>query len=225
MDSGRVGEAERTAREGQGADGKKARLMECKKYLIAGVGALALVTAAPASIIELSDFSSDETDAGLLSATMEFTIAGTTLTLTVTNNTSGLDSYKMNELYFNAPDGVTLAFSSLPGWTFSTGAGANGFGIFAFALIDGQGGNPNQTTAGETVSFSFTILTGPPSMSDFVDNFSTVLPGMTPMIVAAKFVGGPGDDSAYGAAIPSPGVLALLAAAGLVSGRRRRRRG
>ncbi len=199
--------------------------MAVRKYLAAGFGALALATAAPASIITLSNASSDETDPGLLNATMEFTISGTTLTLTVTNNTSGANSYKMNELYFNAPDGVTLAFDGLPGWSYSNNVAAAGFGLFDFALLDGQGGSPNQITAGEIVSFTFTILSGAPSMMDFVTEFSTNPPGDMPSIAAAKFVGGPGDDSAYGNAIPAPGVLALLAVAGLVSGRRRRRRG
>jgi len=194
--------------------------------LVAGVGALALATAAPASLITLSDASSEPgVDASLLSATMEFTVAGTTLTLTVTNNTSGANSFKMNELYFNAPDGVTLSFDGLAGWNMATGVAVGMFGVFDFALLDGQGGSPNQITAGETVSFTFTILTGAPTMNDFVSEFSTIPPGDMLAIVAAKFVQGPDDASAFGAAIPSPGALALLAAAGLVSsGRRRRRR-
>ncbi len=198
-----------------------------KSYLVAGVGALALATAAPASLITLSDASSEPgVDASLLSATMEFTVAGTTLTLTVTNNTSGANSFKMNELYFNAPDGVTLSFDGLAGWNMATGVAVGMFGVFDFALLDGQGGSPNQITAGETVSFTFTILTGTPTMNNFVSEFSTIPPGDMPAIVAAKFVQGPGDVSAFGAVtIPSPGALALLAAAGLVSsGRRRRRR-
>ncbi len=185
---------------------------------------LALAAAAPASIITLSDFSSDETDAGLLNATMEFTVSGTVLTLTVTNNTSGANSYKMNELYFNAPDGVTLSLDQIAGWSLSTAMAAGVFGTFDFALLDGQGGSPNQITAGETVIFTFAILTGAPTMMDFVENFSEIPPGDMSAIVAAKFVVGPGDDSAFGATVPAPGALALLAAAGLVSARRRRRR-
>ena len=42
-------------------------------------------------------------------------------------------------------------------------------------------------------------------------------------IVAAKFVAGPGDDSAVGAFIPEPGTVALLGLAGLLGLRRRRR--
>ncbi len=198
--------------------------MALGRYLAAGLGALAVASAAPASLITLSQFSSDETDAGVLDATMEFTVAGTMLTLTVTNNTADPNAYTMNELYFNAPDGVTLSFDGSPGWTFSTGAVADGFGIFSFALIDGQGGNPNQIVSGETVSFTFTILTGTPTMDDFVTVFSTDPSTLNAVIVAAKFVGGPGDDSAFGGSVPAPGVLALLGVAGLVSGRRRRRR-
>ena len=193
------------------------------KRLIAMVGALAFANAASATLINLSSASSDDTPFGLLSATMDFDVAGTTLTLTVTNNTSDPDAYMINELFFNGPDGVTLAFDNMPGWTFSTDEIVGVFGTFDFALIDGQGGNPNQIEAGETVVFTFTI-TGTADKNGFIKALSIPTGGGDGWIVAAKFVNGPGDDSAFGAAVPTPGVLALLGAAGLFGGRRRRRR-
>ncbi len=144
--------------------------------------------------------------------------------IAVTNNTADPTAYKINELYFNAPDSVTLSFDGLKGWNDATNQMVNGFGTFDYALLDGQGGSPNQITAGETVSFTFTIMAGTPEKDAFVTLLSDPVGDGSGWIVAAKFVGGPSDDSAYGAAIPAPGVPALLAAAGLVSGRRRRRR-
>ena len=199
--------------------------MTARRYVIAAVGVLGLTTAVPASMIDLSDLSSEAgVSPGLLNATMEFSISGDTLTLTVTNNTADPDSFRMNELYFNAPDGVTLTFDGSPGWSMSTNVSAAGFGTFDFGLDGGQGQSQAQIFAADVVAFTFTITGGAPTMDDFVTFFSTIPPGNTPAIVAAKFVGGPSDASAYGAAIPAPGVLALLGAAGLVSGRRRRRR-
>ncbi len=198
--------------------------MNALKYLIAGVGALGLTTVAPASIILLSDLSLDGVDPALLSASMEFSIAGNVLTLTVTNNTADPSGFKINELYFNAPDGVSLSFDGLQGWSLATSTAAGGFGTFDFALLDGQGNDPDMIFPAEVVAFTFTITAGAPTEQDFVRLFSTIPPGDMPSIVAAKFVGGPGDTSDYGAAIPAPGVLALLGAAGLAGGRRRRRR-
>jgi len=198
--------------------------MAARRYLIAAVGALGVTTAAPASIIFLSNVSSDETDAALLSASMAFSISGTTLTLTVTNNTADPNAYHMNELYFNAPDDVTLSFNGVVGWTMLTDQSANGFGTFDFALIDGTGNDKDQIAPAESVDFTFAILSGTPTMDDFVTLFSTLPPGDMAARVAAKFVRGPGDDSAFGANIPAPGVLALLGAASLAGGRRRRRR-
>ncbi len=194
------------------------------KSLIALLSALAVVNTASATLINLSDASSDETDAGLLSATMDFEVLGNVLTLTVTNNTADPTAYKINELYFNVPDGVTLSFDGLPGWSDATNVMVGLFGTFDFALLDGQGGSPNQILAGETVEFTFTITLGSPDKDAFVTLFSDPVGDNDGWIVAAKFVSGPGDDSAYGAAIPTPGVLALLGAAGLVGSRRRRRR-
>jgi len=194
------------------------------KSLIALLSSLAVVNIASATLINLSDASSDETDAGLLSATMDFEVLGNVLTLTVTNNTADPTAYKINELYFNVPDGVILSFDGLVGWADATNVMAAGFGTFDFALLDGQGGSPNQITAGETVEFTFTITMGTPMKDEFVTLFSDPVGDGDGWIVAAKFVGGPGDDSAFGASIPTPGVLALLGAAGLVGSRRRRRR-
>ncbi len=199
--------------------------MIARRYLIAAVGILGFTTAAPASLIFLSDLSSEPgTDPGLLNATMEFSIAGNTLTLTVTNNTADPTAYRMNELYFNAPDGVTLSFDGMPGWSMATGVHAGGFGTFDFGLTDGQGQSQSQIFPAEVVAFTFSITAGAPTEQDFVSLFSTIPPGDMLAIVAAKFIGGPNDDSAYGAAIPAPGVLALLGVAGLAGGGRRRRR-
>ena len=194
------------------------------KSLIAMLGALAVINTASATIITLSDASSDETPFNLLNATMEFEVVGNTLTLTVTNTTADPNAYKINELYFNVPDGVTLSFDGLPGWADAVNVMAAGFGTFDFALLDGQGGSPNQILAGETVVFNFTITAGMPTKDQFVTLFSDPVGDGDAYIVAAKFVGGPGDDSAYGGAVPAPGVLALLGAACLVGVRRRRRR-
>ena len=73
------------------------------KSLIAIVGALAVFNTASATIINLSDSSSDDTPFELLTATMDFEVVGNTLTLTVTNTTADPNAYKINELFFNGP--------------------------------------------------------------------------------------------------------------------------
>ncbi len=96
--------------------------MTARRYLIAAVGVLGLTTAAPASMITLSDVSSElGIDPALLSASMEFSIAGNILTLTVTNNTADPSGFNINELYFNAPDDVTLSYNDdVAGWMMAT---------------------------------------------------------------------------------------------------------
>ena len=96
--------------------------MQVRRALIATVASLAFANMANAAIIGLSDQSSDLTSASQLLATMEFTISGTTLTLKVTNNTVGPNTFNINELYWNAPVGITLAPIALPGsWVLATG--------------------------------------------------------------------------------------------------------
>ncbi|MHC4142452.1 MAG: hypothetical protein ACYSUF_11435 [Planctomycetota bacterium] len=156
---------------------------------------------ASASVFELhlSDFSSDQTLANDLSATWEFSVVGDQLAITVTNDTVAPSEFNMNQLFWN--------------------------GKFDFLLRNGQGEtDPSLINPGETLGFMFTIFGGADA-EDFATSFSVPSsPEGISVIIAAKFVNGPGDDSAFGAAVPAPGVLALIGVAGVIAGRPRRRR-
>lgn len=183
---------------------------------------LMMVCAGPAigDVVELtlSELSSDETSASVLDARIKYKVIGTTLEITVFNDTSGTDSYKINEIYFNAVPAITGLTMSSPasGWTLNDDLGADGFGSYDFALIDGVGLDPAQIDSGEHQKFVFTIAgVGPFSAGDFAFEQSTVPPGSTNALAALKFVQGPGGDSAYGATpIPAPASI-LLGAMGL----------
>jgi hypothetical protein len=168
----------------------------------------------------LSDFSSDTTPAAVLDARLDFSnvLPGDEMELTVTNLTTAPDEYFINEIFFNANDDVTsLALldvsSGLAGWALSTGVSAAGFGNFDFGLIGPVGDDPAQIEPSESVTFTFAV-TSPNianvDMTDFVSEFSTIPSGDTPALAAAKFVRGPGDDSAFGAVVPEPGPALLL---------------
>jgi MYXO-CTERM domain-containing protein len=196
---------------------------------MAGV-AVGIAPVASASImLELSTHSSNGTPASVLLATVDFSVVGATLTINVTNDTAAPDEYNISEFYFNGPDGVSLAAVTLPSfWNFDGAGGiqVDGFGMFDFGLTNTRLENhPSNILPSETETFSFTILTGTPTDLDFATAFSAGdPPGAMPAIIAAKFVMGPGDDSAYGASVPTPGALALMGVAGLVAARPRRRR-
>lgn len=185
---------------------------------------VAIGGAANAAMITLSDFASTEgVNPDILNATMDFSLSGSTLTLTVSNLTADPWGFNMNEVYFNGGDGLTsLTPSSLPdGWSFGTNTQANGYGVFDFSVTRDNGNNDGPfVTAGNSLVFEF-IVGGFVTENDFISNFST-LPGDQAGIVAAKFVQGPDDLSSFAIAIPAPGA-GLLLAAGLLGGRRRRR--
>ncbi len=192
------------------------------------VFAMALALAAPvrASVLPFSAASSDSTPASSLDAVLDAQVAGTTLTLTLTNTSA---SFNLNELFFNATPNVSgLSLTSAThsdgntnvasAWPLVAVGGrgnptkAGGFGTFDFTL-DGPVGqtDPALIGPGESIVFALAIGgTGPFTVADFQELTSAP----NPSLAVVKFVNGPGDDSAFGNAVPEPST-GLLVAAGL----------
>ena len=119
-----------------------------------------------------------------LDAKLDFSVVGSTLTLSVTNLTpenEGDPAFKMNRIYFNVADKVeelTLidVFSSddsaIEGWIpgyLENGFLVGGFGRFDVSLKGGHGIHPPVVNPGQTVSFVFQISgVGPFVETDFV---------------------------------------------------------
>jgi len=178
------------------------------------------------AILRLSEFSSDQTPAEQLDATLEFTVTGSTLTLSVTNDTAGGNSFDISEIYFNSlPHIEGLSLDSGPEeWVISLNEPADGFGRYDYGLLSALGNDPFEIAPGQTVDFQFEIFgTAPFVDTDFTSQFSTIPPGHRPALAAAHFKNGPGDDSAFGSVvIPEPATLMLLLAGASVFIRRSR---
>jgi len=219
---------------------------------LAAAALLGIGSGASATTIVLSSVSSDATPASQLDATFDFSVAGSTLTLTVTN--TGSDGFNLNSVYFNGSGLVSSL--SLTSATHSvaadvtaawapvevSGLSVGGFGSFDFALTDGVGEtNPNVLNDGESVVFVLAIT----GAGGYVDADFIVANG-SGYVAAAKFINGPPDpecataviptetcpegvgteDSAFGAVtdVPEPATTLLLAVglAGLVFAGRKR---
>jgi hypothetical protein len=119
--------------------------------LICACALLAVSPIAGASSITLSNVSSDfgeptgSTDPADLDALLDFQVSGSTLTLSVTNNTAAPNTFDITEVFFNATADITslsltspaaagVADTNPTGWDFSTGTNADGFGSFDFAV-------------------------------------------------------------------------------------------
>ncbi len=197
--------------------------------MFTALGAIVLANSASATIIslDLSTHASEPIDPSILAATFDFSVTGQTLTLTVTNNTSVPNEYSINRIYFNANANVgSLQSSSTGQFDLNLISGnADGFGTFDFVLSHGppNGENHHIIKPGEFEVFSFTFDGIGFNEKDFTTELSSQFDSNLLMIVAAKFVMGPGDGSAFGA-VPEPGVIAMLAVASGLAGRRRRRR-
>jgi len=203
--------------------------MRSLKFFLAAVLLATSPSIAGASTITLSQVSSDSTPASQLDATLDFVVAGATLTLTVTNLTDGsLADFNISELFFNGSDDVTslslISTTALGSWALGTSAHAGGFGTYDFHLESTN--NPADVIETSAV-FELQINGGVGvfDMADFVgpDTFSSLPPGSLTAQGAAKFiqcVGADcinGDDSAFGASngsgfppVPEPGTAALL---------------
>lgn len=179
------------------------------------------------TILDISDFSSDETPASALSAAFSFLVTDDTLTLSVLNQTEAPFEFNISEVYFNGTENISsLALTSAPdGWSLLFDQPADGFGVFDFALVGEVAMNSANIEPMQSAIFTFDIVGQAPfDNAAFTTEFSAIPPGNMPMVIAAKFVNGPNDDSAYGAMVPEPGTLLLLAGGlGLAATRRRHR--
>ena len=192
-----------------------------------------LASSSSATTVTLSDASSDEVGfpAATMDGTVEFTVSGNTLTLDVTNDTTG--TVRMTEVVFNGSLDVTnLTLDTAPNasggaalWVFSTSATADVFGTFDYGLEGIKVGNGpsaefGEVLAGETIQFTFTISGSGFDASSFSSSESSA--GFS---VAAFFATNGGNGGAYGAAVvpePSSAVLLMLGLIGLTQlGRRR----
>lgn len=189
---------------------------------LGAIGALTLSAPAHAGILELSEFSSDSTPASELSAVLDFSLSGSTLTLQVTNNSL----FDIVGIAFNGDDSFSLTPTSAnitgdesTGWAFGTNDAFDGFGVFDFALTTSIMMGSSLLPPGDTEIFEFTI-NGSAGMNDFVSNKSTNPPGNQQAKAAAKFQSGPNGDSAFGACLECDGddtttMIPLPSAAGM----------
>jgi hypothetical protein len=202
----------------------------CLGFLLASASLALAGLGAPAAAVTITccSTSSDATPAAQLSVVLDFAIAGSTLTLTVTNTSA---AFRVNQIYFNASDDVTaLALASATHsaagnvtsrWSVLDDESAGGLGSFDFELAGGNGARSWVLDPSESVVFVLSIGgAGPFASDDFgvvnAEGFQT----------AAKFQGGPDDpeepgseDSAFGS-IPEPALLGLLAVGFLAVARR-----
>ena len=196
--------------------------------LVIAIGIAAIGFAEPlhaGTVLTLSDFSSDETSADVLDATLAFSVSGSVLTLSVSNETTSPNPFDLSAIYFNATSEVAgLALTGAPaGWELLVVQSADGFGTYDFALQSDLNAESAKIVSGDTQDFIFNISgSGPFLETFFTTEFSTIPPGETPGLAAAKFVSGPNDDSAFGVVVPEPATLVLMLGGMLTVGLRKR---
>ncbi|MEE9607670.1 MAG: PEP-CTERM sorting domain-containing protein, partial [Myxococcota bacterium] len=204
--------------------------------LLLALLALLVPVSAGATLIQLSEMSSDETSASDLSALVDIAVSGTELTIVLENQSQ----YAITDFYFNASGSVSvLSLSSIEiasidqtaAWSAEVNLTATGFGADGFGAYDVHVFNTDNLSAttqieiAQTGTFKFTVNSGL-DMLDFVE-LSTIPPGEFQKLFSAKFQAGPGDDSAFGGSasvVPEPTAPLLFGVGCLVVGAALRRR-
>lgn len=200
--------------------------------VMAAVAALALPLQSIAAPITLSDLSSDPAVfLEELAATLDFTVDGNTLTLSVSNDSASLD---IVGFFFNAGASVSgLSLTSGPNkWKLQdaddkgdpTDTGV--FGEFDYIVwVKGKDASKELLAPGESAVFVIDIEgAGPFTDSDFLSAVSTIEGDELSAIVAATF--GVDKDSPIGAAHapePTTGALLGMGLCALAAHRARRR--
>ena len=208
--------------------------------LIVGIAAALFSAQAAANTVGLSNVSSDPLIFAPedMSATLSFSVSGSTLALDVTNlAATPTETLFLTEFFFNATDTVTsLTLTSAPVhsatgealWELNTNFVADGFGMFDFNVAglrvgNGQSREDGEILSGQTTSFEFLIG----GAGEFGTELSLrFLPAEHEAFAAGKFVGDASE--AFGgaaSATPEPTTFTLLAAGllGLAVAARRRR--
>ena len=207
------------------------RQLICRGAALLCAGIVLPSASATATTLFQSEFSSNGTPASDMTALMDFAVLGSVLTLTVTNQTQPTTSgYHMNQLYFNTSNDVTdlmltgasgsIDGDNLVDWTLyaaTTGQSidtkADGFGKFDWSLLDGVNGEDATIWPTEVQVYTLTISCGGGLVCDADDfGFGLSTGKGQPVLGAAKFVTGPGGDSAFGGTtiVPEPSTAALL---------------
>ena len=178
--------------------------------------ALLVATEAGASQIVLSDASSEAAIAAdLLDATLDFDVSGeNTLTLTVTNDSSG---YDLMAIFFNASSavsGLSLADGPRKWKLVPFSESGAGFGTFEFAVAVQKGKErKDHFDAGDTAVFVFGIAaSGIIDALDFTGELSATESGGVAKTAAAKFSGPSGSvvGATGGLHTPEPSTALLL---------------
>jgi len=197
------------------------RSMNCAVRAAVLVG-ICLFGIQAAATITLSNMSSDESAiaAANMSATVDFSVSGNTLTVNVSNASTDL---LITEIYFNASSKVTnITLSSAPTntntgamlWTASSSASTASFGTFDYVLTGiTQGGGKNAQTgmilAGDSATFEFTYTGRKLTANDFgVEMTAMNAMGAGTFRTSAK--GGTTAMGAQVAAVPEPTTAALM---------------
>lgn len=173
--------------------------------------------------IPLSTHSSEiSVDPGWLRADLDFSIDNSLLTLTVANLTPEVDSFSIDEIYFNTTANITqLKLTGLEGgstekdWVLKLNKdsiSAADFGLFDISLVSKKPGQ-EYIGWGQTYIFTIDIKKGAPPYAD-TDFFDLSAPsgGTTLAYGAGHFFDGPEEQNSYGAyaPVPEPATICLL---------------